>query len=258
VESSADWSLVELAEEPGLWLPPQPGHDVVIGDGFAFVTHGRSAWVHRVRLDGDGVAPAVEQVRALLRATELDEVTWWIGEHSTPSDLVPRLEALGLEDDEPPAMTTLAIDAPPVAEKSVEVRRVESLDEYLVARQIDWTAFDVPVEEQDERRAFARAGWPPLAADGREVLFVAHADGQPVGFGRVVFTPTAGLLLGGATLPEARGRGVYSALVLARWREAAARGIPRLVTAAGPMSAPILRKLGFTQLGSVQLLRDRL
>ena len=64
--------------------------------------------------------------------------------------------------------------------------------------------------------------------------------------------------MGGATLPAARGRGVYTSLVHARWDEAVERGVPRLVVSAGPMSAPILERLGFLRLGGVRLLRDRL
>src|SRR5262249_39853223 len=33
--------LLELAEEPGLWLPPEPTHDVVLADGWCLVTYGR-------------------------------------------------------------------------------------------------------------------------------------------------------------------------------------------------------------------------
>ena len=95
-------------------------------------------------------------------------------------------------------------------------------------------------------------------ADGRSSVYLAYLDGEPVGFGRAVFAPWAALLLGGATLPEARGRGVYTALVHARWRETVERGVPRVVVSAGAMSAPILEKLGFRRLGHVRLLRDRL
>jgi hypothetical protein len=155
-------------------------------------------------------------------------------------------------------MTTLAISSPPAGEASVRVRRVESLDDYLSALEIDWEAFDVAAEERQERRLAARAAWPLIVADGRSSVFLAYLDGSPVGFGRAVYAPWAGLLLGGATLPEARGRGVYTSLVHARWREGVARGIPRLVVSAGPMSAPILARLGFERLGGVRLLRDRL
>jgi GNAT superfamily N-acetyltransferase len=250
--------LLELAEEPGLWLPPEPTHDVVFADGYCLVTYGRSAWVHRIRLAAEDVERAVADVRSLLRARGLDEVTWWIGERSTPADLVSRLEALGLEADDPPQMTTLTIEREPAGVPAVEVRRVETVEDYLTALEIDWAAFDVPEAERRERRAAARAAWPLIVADGRSSVYLAYLDGRPVGFGRAVFAPWAALLLGGATLPEARGRGVYTALVHARWRETVARGVPRIVVSAGPMSAPILQKLGFERLGRVRLLRDRL
>ena len=64
-------------------------------------------------------------------------------------------------------------------------------------------------------------------------------------------------MLGGAMLPEARGRGVYTSLVHARWAHAVERGAPRLVVSAGPMSAPILERLGFEPIGKVRLLRQK-
>jgi GNAT superfamily N-acetyltransferase len=256
--AGVDAPLLELAEEPGLWLPPEPTHDVVFADGYCLVTYVRSAWVHRIRLAGEDVERAVEDVRSLLRARGLDEVTWWAGERSTPGDLVPRLEALGLEADDPPQMTTLTIEHEPAGRPAVEVRRVEAFDDYLTALEIDWESFELPEAEREERRAAARAAWPLIVADGRSSVFLAYLEGRPVGFGRAVFAPWAALLLGGATLPEARGRGVYTALVHARWRETVARGVPRIVVSAGPMSAPILQKLGFERLGRVRLLRDRL
>jgi GNAT superfamily N-acetyltransferase len=255
---AVDAMLLELAEEPGLWLPPEPTHDVVFADGYVVVVYGRSVWVHRIRLDSGGVEQAVENVRALLRARGLDEVSWWVGERSTPADLAERLEQLGLTADKPPAMTTLTIAEQPAGEPRVDVRRVESFDDYLTALEIDWAAFDTPAEQRQERRAAARAAWPRIVADGRSSVYLAYEDGEPVGFGRAVFAPWAALLMGGATLPHARGHGVYSALVHARWREAVERGVPRMVVSAGPMSAPILEKLGFRRLGRVRLLRDQL
>jgi GNAT superfamily N-acetyltransferase len=250
-------TLLELAEEPGLWLPPEPSHDVVVADGFCVVVYGRSVWVHRIRLEEAGVEPAVEEVRSLLRARGRDEASWWVGERSTPPDLGARLETLGLEH-EADRMTTLVIESEPSGTPQVEVRKVESLVDYLTALEIDWEAFDLSPEERQERRAAARTAWPLIVADGRSAVFLAYLDGEPVGFGRAVFAPWAALLLGGATLPHARGRGVYTAVVHARWRETVARGVPRVVVSAGPMSAPILERLGFHRLGSVRLLRDRL
>jgi GNAT superfamily N-acetyltransferase len=52
-------------------------------------------------------------------------------------------------------------------------------------------------------------------------------------------------LLGGSTLPQWRGRGIYRALVAARAQRAAARSVDYLQADASDDSAPILRRLGF-------------
>ena len=65
------------------------------------------------------------------------------------------------------------------------------------------------------------------------------------------------ILFGGATLPAARGRGAYRALVAARAAEAEKRGTPTLVTHAGQMSRPILERLGFEPVARIDRLIDR-
>ena len=52
-------------------------------------------------------------------------------------------------------------------------------------------------------------------------------------------------LWGGSTLPELRGRGLYTGLLAARLQEARARGARYLTVDAGPMSRPILERRGF-------------
>ncbi len=64
-------------------------------------------------------------------------------------------------------------------------------------------------------------------------------------------------LFGGSTLPEARGRGAYRALVAARWQDAVDRGTPVLVTQASPLSRPILARLGFRELCEIRILLDK-
>jgi len=64
------------------------------------------------------------------------------------------------------------------------------------------------------------------------------------------------LLYGGATLPHARGRGAYRAVLHARWVEAARNGTPALITQGGSMSRPILERLGFERVGEVHMLLD--
>jgi GNAT superfamily N-acetyltransferase len=249
--------LLELAEEPGLWLPPEPRLAIERFEGCALVTYGRSAWVHRLRLRPDGIDRTVEAVREAVRAKGLPEVSWWVGELSKPAGLARRLQELGLEPDDPPEMTTLTVASKPGGSPTVEVRRVETPHEALAAMEVEWEAFGVAEAERSIRRDEAVTAWPFIQGDGRQSTFVAYLDGAAVGFGRAIFTPWAAVLLGGATLPSARGRGVYTSLVHARWEEAVARGVPRITVSAGPMSAPILERLGFTPIGHVRLFRDR-
>jgi len=90
-------------------------------------------------------------------------------------------------------------------------------------------------------------------------LFVVYDDTRPVSaawtlYFRTIdgeYAPFAGLY-GGTTIPEYRRRGLYTALVFARAREALEREIPYLVVDAGTMSEPILRNLGFRRIATAQ------
>jgi predicted N-acetyltransferase YhbS len=86
----------------------------------------------------------------------------------------------------------------------------------------------------------------------------AEIDGRIAGIGRAVDFDAGVALMGGAVLPELRGRGAYRALVRARWDHAVARGTPLLVVQAGAMSAPVLGRLGFVPHATLKLYVDRL
>ena len=75
--------------------------------------------------------------------------------------------------------------------------------------------------------------------------WLASIDGEPVAHARAFPGPRGLLLDGAATLPSARGRGAYRALVAARWEEAVARGTPALAVQAQETSRPILEACGF-------------
>jgi GNAT superfamily N-acetyltransferase len=88
------------------------------------------------------------------------------------------------------------------------------------------------------------------AAPDETVVYVAHLPGteDPVGFGIGYFDRDGEVLwLGGAaTVPEHRGRGIYSALVARRVADARARGYrAAIIHAMKDTSAPICAKQGF-------------
>ena len=87
--------------------------------------------------------------------------------------------------------------------------------------------------------------------------YLAYVDGDPVAQATAAFSEHGVTLFGGATLPAARGRGAYRALVAARWEDAVARGTPVLVTQAGAQSRPILARLGFREVCEIHALIDR-
>ncbi len=242
----------ELAENANTYTPLGPSDERVENDRYV-LWMGRGdqpAWnvAQRFRLRGDELEAARAEIHGILRAKGRTACTWEIGTNATPVDLVERLLALGLVDDEP---TPLAIgmvlsEAPAQAPPDVEVREALTYDERLASARIAAIAFggDIPSDV------------PPREHDPRNVEYLAFIDGEPVARASGVFFAHGAALFGGSTLPEARGRGAYRALVAARWEEAARRGTPALITQASPMSRPILAQLGFREVCEIRILLD--
>ena len=167
--------------------------------------------------------------------------SWWLTERSTPDER--SFLAAGLQRDESDYLHAAMIltTAPPAVE-GVETRRIETFEEFVESRRLALDAFAnphqrVPTEEE-------------LAAEWEQQVnptFAAWLDGRMASVGRAIFTRAGGYLMGGSTATWARGRGAYRAVVRARWDEAVRRGTPALAVGAGPMSRPILERLGFEQ-----------
>jgi ribosomal protein S18 acetylase RimI-like enzyme len=175
---------------------------------------------------------------------------WKHHSHDPPPDLPRRLEAAGLEPEEPEALLVaeiagLDLDAPPPA--GVEI---------VVA--VDPEGVDMVVAVHDEvfRGDGSGLRGPLLAAlarpDQPTLGVVALADGTPVAAARAEFHAGTDFasLWGGGTLPGWRGRGIFRALVARRAGLAAARGYRWLQVDALPTSEPILARLGFVRLAT--------
>jgi hypothetical protein len=165
-------------------------------------------------------------------------------------------------EDEPPfapRVTAMALaEPPPPGPPEVVARAVESLEELEAAADISATAFRMTDEQRAAGKADVPRRWAARHEPGVPEPFLAWLGGRPVATGFSVHGPKGALLIGGSTLPDARGRGAYRALVRARWDAAAARGTPLLVVEAVAMSRAILERLGFTPLGEIDILVDRL
>ena len=246
-------SLEVLAEDTAVHLLPRPSFDLVDRGEYVFESGQWRGSVQRVRL-GD-VEGAVEWTRAESRRRRLTRLEWWVGWSATPADLHQRLLAAGLVPDEvQPVLTGMTLaQEPPTGPPEVDVRRILAIEEQLEALEVDWDVWGTSREERVSRAAWERERFDP---EGTVHHFVAWLDGRRVGFGRAIDMHSGVALMGGAVLPAARGRGVYRALVHARWEHAVARGTPLLVVQAGAMSAPVLAGLGFLAHGELRLYED--
>jgi GNAT superfamily N-acetyltransferase len=241
----------QLAENTGAYLLPRPSYETVVTDDYTYVAGPINAWVLDIR------KPNVEWARAESRRRGISLVEWWVG-WSAPASLADGLLGLGLVPDEEPVLTGMTCSTEPPAVAHVDVRPIDTLEQYLEAIAVDWEVWPLSDEERAKRRATEVDRFDAEHAAGTAHHWAAYEDGRPVGFGRGIDMEDGVALMGGAVLPGSRGRGVYRALVRARWDHAAARGTPLLVVQAGPMSAPVLDGLGFQRHGEIRLFADRL
>ena len=214
-------------------------------------------WASVSGIHTDDVEGLVAEVQELVPAHK--HAVWWFGPSSEPHDLHARLTALGfgMPHDRAPLLHALATETPPLASPGVDVRKVETFAEYEVAMQVMWDSFETPEERREAERPHLRSSYAAQQKAGVPGTFVAFVDGDPAGVGRSVYSPRGVFLIAGSVLPAFRGRGVYRALVRARWDDAVARGTPGLVTEAKPdTSYPILQRLGFEEVCVIRRLQD--
>ncbi len=212
----------------------------------------------------DDVEGLLAEVRK--RVPPEKEPVWWIGPSAEPTDLYERLLALGLHEprDRTPLLHALVTtEAPPPAPPAqrapgIEVREVRTYDDHVASSELRWDAFDSPPHRREAERARMRENFEASQAAGVPVAFVATLDGRPAATAMSIPSPRGVFLIGGATAVWARGRGLYRALVRARWDDAVRRGTPLLVTHAKPdTSLPILLGLGFEEVCLIRRLEDR-
>jgi GNAT superfamily N-acetyltransferase len=231
-------ALRAFALDPPAYLPPERGCTVLEDPRFHLVLSpdGLNATVCRIRTDR--VADVFDDVRAHAPRARLV----WITDGSSESEL----RALGCRDQDPPLtsyVTALLATKPPPAVAGIEIRRVEGYDDFLVAMEVANTGWGTKVSGDPEAR------WQRHRDRGGD--WVAILDGRPVAYGGAIAGPRGLFLTGGVTLPDARGRGAYRALVRARWDEAVRRGTPSLVVHAEEASRRVLERIGFERVGNV-------
>ncbi len=177
--------------------------------------------------------------------------SWDLYSHDQPPDLLERLIAHGFEpEDEPGAVMVLDLTEAPeklFAVPEAGVRRIDRREQLADVIAILEAVWGENFSWIDERLG------ENMAVPGYLSVYVADVDGRPASCAWIYFNPHSQFagLFGGATLSEHRGRGLYTALLAARAREARQRGYRFLTIDALPMSKPIVARRGFRQLATV-------
>lgn len=173
---------------------------------------------------------------------------WVTGPLTRPHDLGERLVASGLtKADEMAGMALTDLAVPIAVDPSIEVREA-TLHEAQASSEMMARAYDMP----EEVARFFNVLLAMTDSKVRNRGYFAFVDGgtEPVGWSYLVYLPDSPIVLlgGAATLPEHRGRGIYSALVAKRLADARADGrTAAVIQAVRSTSAPIAAKLGFRE-----------
>jgi ketosteroid isomerase-like protein/predicted N-acetyltransferase YhbS len=239
--------------DPREWLAPDESERFSLrgemgGNG---QPHPSGNYIGGVRWTDEEVDRRIAEMIAYHRERNLG-FQWWVSPYDTPRDLRERLERQGMVlAGDAATMARLGLDHLDDISRNPDVT-IELLDGYDDAAldalgHIMMVCFHWPQEKVEERRP----GWVDRMRDlkirERETNYLARLKGQPVGYGRVQLRAGVAYLGGAATLPEFRGRHIYSTLVRLRLEVARSKGYQLAVINAEPLSRPIAARCGFKE-----------
>jgi GNAT superfamily N-acetyltransferase len=200
------------------------------------------------QLTPDEVGPAVEAVSAWYRRRNA-RFFWWTGPQSSPPDLDDRLPAAGLleVDRGSPGMAMALADIDETAASPPGVSVEEAHGETALGEwaRLFAAAHDAPPPageswvEAARRLEFRNLPW---------THWIARLDGDPAGLGLSFLAEDAVGLYAIGTLPQARRRGVGTALTLVPMLEARAAGATIAILHSTPDGEKLYPRLGFAEL----------
>jgi hypothetical protein len=252
--------LREYAETPDRFAPTPEGSSVTrFDDGRICVIQGTTwAGVSAPRFREDELDEMIALVHELVPSDKRQ--VWWIGPSAQPANLIELLLTRGFQpaEDGPELRAMVLTSPPPERAPGIEVRCVETFADYTAAREVQWDAFEVPEDRREVQRQHVRNEFDESMEHGTPVTFLGLVDGRPAATGMAIASDRGVFLIAGSTAPWARGRGLYRALVRARWEYAVERGTPALITEALlDTSYPILTRLGFTDVCTIRRFQEK-
>jgi GNAT superfamily N-acetyltransferase len=174
---------------------------------------------------------------------------WKVFDYDSPSDLKDRLVAYGFEVEEVETIMVFDLSITPdflVQPVGHEVRQITAVEQITT----EVMAVERQVWNEDFSDLEAYLTQTLVDEPDRMSIYVAYVNHRPASSAWVYFPPHSQFasLWGGSTVPEFRGRGLYTALLAVRIQEALKRRVSYLTVDASPMSRPILEKFGFEKI----------
>lgn len=201
------------------------------------------------QLNADNIDATIEEVIAFFKNLE-HQVSWLTSETSTPSNITEKLEQHGFQKIFDLAGLYLDdFDKAIKPNPEVTVRLATEEDMNHITRLYS-EAYPLPA---DVIPTFIDN---IAAVNGRNYLAYVEDSQDPVSIATMFYMPNMPIvaLQGAATLPDYRGRGIYTSLMGKRLQDARADGM-QVATMQGDVktSAPICMKLGFEKVRDMAL-----
>jgi len=229
-----------------LWVPGIQGRITTDSDPFANL-------VGAATLDDENVEETIWQVRDIY-ASEGQEFGWLVGPLSSPADLADHLAEAGLtRTTELAGMVDTDLGREIATNPAVYIHEATHDDLELAVH----TLADAMGISPDRTRAVTEALFlSPEPIERRVYLAFVEGVAEPVATAGMIYVPDLPivLLLSAATRADFRGYGIYTSLMARRLADARRDGIEAaIIQAVRATSAPICRKLGFTEIASLAM-----
>ena len=170
---------------------------------------------------------------------------WCLGPSVQPGDLAERLIKRGLRHKESvPGMAIRCNQAKSLQTTSLTIHPVRDQCEQKSYADIFVAGFSLPPVSSVAIEAIAERQQPKYPM----VHFLAKWKGEAVGTISLLFGSGVAGIYNVATLPEARGKGVATAMTNYALLEAASKGFPCAILHASKMGYPVYKRLGFETL----------
>lgn len=194
--------------------------------------------VARCRLPETALDQRIDQVISNYRGIRW---RWTVGASDTPG-LSERLRRRGLAERSVIGLWRASDLSVPDGAQAVEATSADDVAAFSAVMAEGWSAPLAPLLGYNARLAVTPA---------KQRLFLARVNGEPAGSAGLAIVERSVSLIGAVVLPRFRGRGVYRALLNARFSLARSLGKAIVTCQANPQtSGPILQSLGFQLVGT--------